>query len=98
MLGALLSEIATLIGRITLIKKGHLIAVPHDAGEKARRGALTQLGKQHRRVILILQSVQRRQRRRRDRQLTFLMSTNRVRRAPPLVRNDLAAIDRHRLV
>ena len=41
MLGTLLAEIATLIGRITLVKKRHLIAIPHDAGEKARRRALT---------------------------------------------------------
>ena len=54
MLGALLTEIATLIGRVTLVKKRHLIAVSHHAGEKARRGALTQLSKQDRRIILNL--------------------------------------------
>ena len=47
MLGALLSEIATLIGRVTLVKERHLIAISHHAWEKARRGALTQLSKQH---------------------------------------------------
>ena len=47
MLAPLLTEIASLIGRVTLIKKRHLIAVSHHAGEKARRGALTQLSKQH---------------------------------------------------
>ena len=45
MLGALLAEIATLIGRIARVKKGHLIAVSHHAGEKARWGAPTQLRK-----------------------------------------------------
>ena len=47
MLGALLTEIAIRISRVTLIQERHLIAVSHHAGEKARREALTQLGKQH---------------------------------------------------
>ena len=47
MLGPLLTEIATLISRITLIQERHLIAVSHHAGEKARREALTQRGKQY---------------------------------------------------
>ena len=46
MLSTLPTEIATLIRRVTRVKKRHLIAVPHHAGEKARRGPLTQLGKQ----------------------------------------------------
>ena len=47
MLGALLTEIATLIGSVTPVKKRYLIAVSHHAGEKPRQGALTQLSKQH---------------------------------------------------
>jgi hypothetical protein len=47
MLGALLTEIAMLISRVTLIQERHLIAVSQHAGEKARREALTQLGKQY---------------------------------------------------
>ena len=45
--GALLTEIATLIGSVTLVKKRYLIAVSHHAGENSRQGALTQLSKQH---------------------------------------------------
>ena len=47
MLCTLPTEIATLIRRVTRVKKRHLIAVSHHAGEKARRGALTHLSKQH---------------------------------------------------
>ena len=97
MLGALLSEIATLIGRVTLIQEHHLVTVFHHTRKKTRRSPLTQLRKQHRRIILNLEIVQRHQRRRRNKELTLMVSANRVRRAPPLMRNDLAAIDRHRL-
>ena len=97
MLGALLTEITTLIGRITLIKKDHLVTVSHHTRKKTRRSPLTQLRKQHRRIILNLQVVQRHQRRRRNKELTLMVSANRVPRAPPLMRNDLAAIDRDRL-
>ena len=97
MLGALLSEIATLIGRVTLIQEHHLVTVSHHTRKKTRRSPLTQLHKQHRRIILYLQIVQRHQRRRRNTELALMVSANRVPRAPPLMLNDLAAIDRDRL-
>ena len=47
MLGALLSEIATLIGRVTLIQEHYLVTVFHHTRKKTRRSPLTQLRKQH---------------------------------------------------
>ncbi len=98
MLGALLTEIAIVISRVTLIQERHLIAVSYHAGEEARREALTQLGKQHWRIILNLEIMQRHQRRWRDGKLTLVVSTDRVPGAPPLVGDDLTAIDRNWLI
>ena len=98
MLGALLTEIAILISRVTLIQERHLIAVSHHAGEKARREALTQLGKQHGGIIHNLKVRQRHQRRWRNGKLTLLVSTDRVPGSPPLVRDNLTAINHYWLI